>query len=96
MTVITIPTSRPTHQPTTPAVLDLDALAAQVESGGVRHADPRGIAELARRARARGASRVLVEVLTSKREPDVARVRAFARLSSLLALRAATTVPQQR
>lgn len=59
------------------------ALGAVIEKHGIA-ADPTGLRLLAREARGRGVDRVLVDVMVDEQEAPVARIRAFARVSSAL------------
>ncbi len=57
--------------------VELAILAEAVEADGVA-AHPTGVLRLAEVARRHGASRTVLEVLLDSREPEAARLRAFA------------------
>lgn len=59
------------------------ALGEAIDRFGIS-ADPSGLHRLAHEARDRGVDSLLVDVMVDEYEPAVARVRAFARVSSAL------------
>lgn len=59
------------------------ALGEAIDRYGIS-ADPTGLNRLAHEARDRGVDSLLVDVMIDEYEPPVARVRAFARVSSAL------------
>jgi hypothetical protein len=63
----------------------LDQLAETVADHGVGAVDPDLLRDLATRGLANGASPVLADVLLDPRQPAVARVRAFGRVSMVAA-----------
>ena len=62
------------------STLTLMDLSERVARGGIS-ADPRGITELAETAQRLGIRPVLVDVLLDEAQPEVARLRAFTRVS---------------
>lgn len=62
------------------STLTLMSLADQVAQGGIS-ANPRGITELAETAQRLGVRPILVDILLDEAEPEVARIRAFTRVT---------------
>jgi hypothetical protein len=62
----------------------LETLGYSIEARGIT-ADPNGLHLLAHTARDLGVNEVLVDVMVDEEQPPVARVRAFARVSSSVA-----------
>lgn len=60
----------------------LDHLSEDVAERGIEEAPVAVLAELARMGRSAGVAPVVCEVLTDPAQPEVARVRAFSRVSS--------------
>lgn len=60
--------------------VSLEGLAQRVAEAGI-NADPAGLAQLAEVGAESGVSPVVLAVLTDDREPEVARLRAFERVS---------------
>lgn len=75
----------------------LETLGYSIEARGIS-ADPVSLSLLAHAARDLGVNDVLVDVMVDEQEPAVARVRAFARVSTTVdaALRAGFEPSEQR
>jgi hypothetical protein len=64
---------------------DLTELAWELASAGFAGRE-NAVRQVVRTARAQGLPPVLVDVLADPRQPDVARMRAFGRVASMLAV----------
>ncbi len=70
---------------------DFHQLARDVDAFGIDRCDD-AVGELAAIARSSGVSHVLIDVLTDGTQPDVARVRALARVQMSLGRRTRTSI----